>query len=121
MAKHIVTFFDDLVAHSITTGEHLVALKALFQRCREKHVSLSLEKTKMLQQQIEVLGFVVSNNNICIPPKALSVVERLQPPTNIKEIQKFLGLVSYYRRFIKDFAKWAEPLTKLTKTEIPFE
>ena len=121
MAKHIVTFFDDLVAHSITTGEHLVALKALFQRCSEKHVSLSLEKMKMLQQQIEVLGFVVSNNNICIPPKALSAVERLQPPTNIKEIQKFLGLVGYYRRFIKDFAKWAEPLTKLSKTGIPFE
>ena len=114
------TFFDDLIVHTMTVDAHLDALEILLRRCREKHILLSIDKTLLLQEEIEVLGFTVSHKSIKIPPKALAAVQQLIPPTNVKSVQSFLGLVGYYRRFVQDFAGLAEPLTRLTKTGADF-
>jgi len=72
---------------------------------------VNLEKTQFLRTQIEYLGYVVTADGI----RALK--RRSEPPTNLKELKSFLGMTSYYRKFICDYAKVAKPLTNLTRGE----
>ena len=72
-------------------------------------------------QAIDVLGHHVSQG--CIQPDAekVSCIKALQAPTTVRELRALLGLLGYYRRFIKDFATLAKPLTKLLKGDTWFE
>jgi len=65
---------------------------------------------------LEVLGHVVRKGFMEVPDKALAAVGELEAPKSVKEVQRFLGLVGYFRRFIVNFAAIAVPLTDLTKT-----
>lgn len=61
--------------------------------------------------------YLVSAEGIKPDPKKVNAIENLLPPSNLKELKGFLGMTSYYRRFIKDYAKVAKPLTNLTRGE----
>jgi hypothetical protein len=62
----------------------------------------------------------VGINGIRMDPSKVFVVVDWPTPMNVKDVQSFLGFANFYRRFIKDFAKKAAPLTKLTKKDTPF-
>ncbi|MCQ7013001.1 hypothetical protein M9Y11_19425, partial [Clostridioides difficile] len=67
-----------------------------------------------------VLGHVVSKRGIEVDKAKIDVIESLPPPTNVKGIRSFLGHAGFYRRFIKDFSKIAQPLCKLLALDTPF-
>ncbi|KAB2625972.1 enzymatic polyprotein-like [Pyrus ussuriensis x Pyrus communis] len=64
---------------------------------------------------VQFLGHVISGNGICVDPSKIEVVLNWKQPNSVLEIQSFLGLVGYYRRFVQDFSKIATPLTRLTR------
>ena len=64
------------------------------------------------------LGHVISAEGIFVDPRKVEAVLKWERPTNVTEIQSFLGLAGYYRRFIKGFSTIASPLTKLTRKEV---
>jgi hypothetical protein len=66
------------------------------------------------------LGHVILAGGICVDPGKVEAVLKWEKPTNVTEIQSFLGLAGYYRRFIKGFSTIASPLTKLTRKEVRF-
>jgi hypothetical protein len=70
---------------------------------------------------VEFLGHVISKEGIAVNPNKVQSVLDWQAPTNVKEIRGFLGMASYYRRFIKGFSKIAGPMTKLLRKNTPFE
>src|SRR4051794_11441708 len=87
---------------------------------RKFHVTAKLVKCKFLQTSLRYVGHIVSKDRIKPDPEKLSV-EKMPEPTDITTLRIFLGLVGYYRKFIKDFAKIATPMTDLLKADFVWE
>ncbi|XP_042005760.1 uncharacterized protein LOC121754476 [Salvia splendens] len=93
----------------------------LLERCRQKDLVLNFEKSHFMVTEGIVLGHVVSSRGIEVDPAKVAVIAKLPYPTNQKEIRAFLGHAGFYRRFIKDFTKIAQPLTRLLQNDVEFE
>ena len=68
-----------------------------------------------MQKEVEFLGHIVSGAGVSTDPNKIKAKEEWPVPRNVKEVRSFIGICSYYRRFIRDFAKIAKPLYKLTE------
>ena len=96
---------------------HIFVLKEIFGLCREHKLYLKPEKCVILQREIPYLGHVISGTGIRPDPVKLAGIKDWPVPTNVSELRSFLGIMSYYRRYIKDFSMIARPLNdNLKKT-----
>ena len=111
--RGVVVYLDDIIIHSKTVQEHFRLLREVFSRLRKAGLKLSPSKCKFFQETIEVLGHVVSGDGIACDEKKLDAVRKWPVPQDVTDLQRFLGFTGYYRRFIKDYAKIARPLTNL--------
>jgi hypothetical protein len=80
-------------------------------------MKVQLDKTEFLRNEVEFLGFIVSDEGIKSNPKKVKFINDLPPPKNLKELRSFLVMTNYYRRFIPHYAKIAKPLTCLLRGE----
>ena len=78
-------------------------------------------KCTLFGEQVEYLGHVISKAGVATDPKKVDVIKQWVEPTSVREVRSFIGLCSYYRRFVKDFGKIAKPLHKLTKKDARFK
>ena len=108
-------YIDDIVIGSSTFEEHLQSLQSLFDRLNEYGLTVKLQKCKFCRTKLLFLGHVVSKDGIMPNPAKTKIVQEMKPPTDLKGLRRFLGVTGYYRRFIKDYAKIAKPLTTLLK------
>jgi len=97
--------------------DHNKRLKEVLQRLRKTNLKLQPDKCKFLRKEVIYLGHIISENGISRPPdpSKLIAVKEFPTPKEVKDIQSFIGLAGYYRKFIENFSKIAKPLTKLTK------
>ena len=79
------------------------------------------KKCKFWLEKVIFLGHVVSENGISVDPMKVEAMSNCPRPTNVSEICSFLGLASYYRRFVEGFLKLASPLTHLTRKNMKFQ
>ena len=114
-----VVYIDDIVIYSKTEEEHEILLRKVFQKIREAGLKLSPKKCRLFQREIKCLGHVVSAEGISCDPSKTVAVSTWPVPTTVKDVQKFLGFTGFYRRFIKDYAKVARPLTELLRGSNP--
>ena len=91
----------------------------VFKRVTEVSLKLKPSKCKFLQKELEYLGHVVSRDGLKTNPRLVEVVREIPTPKSVQETRRFLGLSSYYRRFIPNFAKIAQPLHDLTWKDVP--
>jgi len=111
----MATFINDiLVATDIEKG-HDELVEEVLKRLEENDLFVKLEKYKWKVREVEFLGVVISPKKIEMQREKVEGVLNWLASRNIKEVQKFLGLANYYRRFIKDFAKIAAPLHVLVR------
>ena len=82
---------------------------------------MKLSKCHFFSKKIQYLGHNLSTKDIHPLPTKTQAIQKMYPPTTPKQVQAFLGLDSYYRKFIKDFAKIAKPLTLLTRQQVKFD
>ena len=80
----------------------------------------NMAKCEFFKESVEYLGHVISSKGIATDPKKIESMKQWPVPTNLKEMQSFLGLCNYYQRFIKGYSKIAAPLTDLTHKDTPF-
>ena len=118
--KICLVYIDDVIIFSKTFQEHLSRLAAVFDRLREAHLKLKPSKCHFACSSVNFLGFVVSSEGILPDPSKITAVETFPVPSSVKDVRSFLGLSNYYRRFVKDFAKIASPLNRLTRKSVPF-
>ena len=107
---YCLLYIDDIVVYSSTYEEHLVRLSAIFQRLRDRGLRLKPSKCHLFQHSITYLGHIISEEGVATDPEKLRAVRDWLVPTNVPELQSFLGFVGFYRRFIKNFSKLARPL-----------
>ena len=70
---------------------------------------------------MEFLGIIVSGHEFKMDPMKIKAIREWPVPTNIREVQSFLGFTNYYRRFVKNYSKILGPITRLLKKESKFE
>ena len=99
---------------------HLSNLESVFRRLREAGLYLKLSKCSLFRYKVQYLGHVISREGIAVDPTKIGKVATWIAPHSKREIQKFLGFASYYRRFIKDFAQIAKPLHWLIEDTATF-
>ena len=116
----VSVYIDDVLVFSKTLQEHLSHLKLVIQRLQEVGLKLKPEKCKYACKQLEYLGHVISSSGLKPNHKLTAAVCDFPTPRNVKEVRRFLGLTSYYRKFIPGFARVAEPLHRLTRKDVEF-
>ena len=116
-----VVYLDDILVVDRTVEEHLDNLKKVFERLREAGLQLKPKKCYFLREGVEYLGHVVSADGVRPDPQKLTAVRNYEQPTDLKPLRAFLGLASYYRKFIPHFSRVASPLHTLTRKDVPFD
>ncbi|GJU55609.1 reverse transcriptase domain-containing protein [Tanacetum coccineum] len=113
--KFVIVFIDDILIYSKTKEDHEVHLGSVLELLRKEKLYAKFSKCEFWLQEVQFLGHVVNQNGIHVDPSKIEAVKNWKTPTTHSEIQSFLGLASYYRRFIANFSKIAKPLTSLTQ------
>lgn len=114
IGKSCNVYIDDIIIIGKTKEEHLKNIQDVFALLCKANLKVNLEKSKFFRSKVEFLGHIVTERGILPDPGKISALKKIPAPANLKEIKGFLGLASYYKRFIKDFAKIVRPLTNLT-------
>src|SRR5882757_8148500 len=116
--KFVSVYIDDVVVYSKTVEEHLLHLKEVFNRLDDNNLRLHPDKSKFLCEEIKFLGFVVTRTGIMPDPQRAKAINEFPTPVKVKDIRSFIGMANYYRKYIKDFALLAKPLTQLIRKDI---
>ncbi|GBC29398.2 zinc knuckle protein [Rhizophagus irregularis DAOM 181602=DAOM 197198] len=101
--------------------EHLKHVNRVLNKLRENNMIAKLKKCQFGLRNINFLGHIVGKDGLRPDEKKVEKIKSIKRPETVTEVRSFLGLCSYYRRFIKDFAKIAKPLHNLTKKDTEFE
>ncbi|BHF61375.1 hypothetical protein SprV_0100434900 [Sparganum proliferum] len=115
-----LVYLDDVIVHRSTVESHLDNLQTVFNRLQAVGLKLNPAKCCFLKQSVPFLGHIVLTEGVKTDPAKTEQIRSWPQPTSVSELRGFLGLASYYRRFIKDFAHIAAPLNRLTSKQNAF-
>ena len=118
--SHCLVYLDDIIVMGHSFEEHLGNLNLVLERLRDANLKVKPVKCALFQEQVCYLGHIISSKGIATDPSKTSKITKWPIPTTVQQVQQLLGLASYYRKFIKDFATIAKPLHRLTEQGRPF-
>lgn len=110
-----MAYMDDLLVPSKTVQEGLEKLEKVFILLRQAKLTLNLRKCVFFRERIDYLGFEISREGIRPGAHKIDAVKQFPVPKNVHEVRQFVGLTSYFRKFVPNFSRIARPLTVLTK------
>ena len=113
--KICLCYLDDIIIFGSTELELWDRFRTVLDRLREAGLKLKPSKCTLFQTEIQYLGHLVTADGIKPLPEKLEAIRNFPVPKCLQDVRAFYGLASYYRRFVKDFAKIAEHLSSLTK------
>ena len=119
--NNLISYIDDILAHTKTHEQHLKVLEECFKRLRSYNLKLSTEKSFFGSNETEYLGFKLTENGILPGTDKTKAVREFKMPTTVKQIHQFVGLASFFRDHIEHFSKLSGYLTSLTKKRLKLE
>ena len=120
LGKHSLAYLDDIIIFSKTFEDHLVHLSETLSLLRKAGFKLNIEKCNFCVKELKFLGFLVSSEGISPDPEKVKSILDMNVPMCVKDIRRFLGAAGYFRKHIKDYAKFAESLSRLTRKNSTF-
>ncbi len=112
-------YLDDVTGK--TFDDMLTNLSTVLERFREAGLKLKPNKCHLFAEEVEFLGHLISSERIRTDPKKTEAIRTWPIPGCLRDVRSFLGLCSYYRRFIYRFAELAKPLHRLTEKDVKFD
>jgi hypothetical protein len=117
----VAVYMDDILIYTPTLAEHRKIVREVLQRLQDHDLYLKPEKCEFEKQEIEYLGMIIRQGEVCMDPGKVSAVRDWPTPTTLRDVRAFIGFSNFYRRFIKDFSSIARPLHDLTKKDVPWQ
>ena len=117
----LLVYLDDVIVFGGSIPEEITRLRQVFQRLREAGLKLKPKKCNLFKTSVSYLGHVVSNEGVATEKDKTEAISEWPTPKTVKEVRSFLGLASYYRRFVEGFAQNSKPLHQLTEKGRRFE
>ncbi|GBG59486.1 hypothetical protein CBR_g38511 [Chara braunii] len=118
--KFMVVYLDDILAFSKTTREHAEQLAPVLRSLRDSQYKINKEKSSFGFPSVIYLGHVISGDGLAPEAAKIAAIQEWPQPQTVRDVPSFLGLASYYRKFVRNFSAVAAPLTNLTKKDTPF-
>ncbi len=115
-----MSYFDDIIVHGTTKAECQKNLDQCLQRLKKYDLHLNRNKCSFFQEQIEYLGHVVEFNKISKSPEKVKAIMEMPRPSNVEELRRFLGMVTYYSRFLPNNSSITYPLRQLLRKDSKF-
>ena len=116
----VSVYLDDVIVFSQTLDHHLHHLSLVIDRLSKAGLKLKPSKCHFISQTVQYLGHLLTPEGIRPNPDHVAAVRDYPTPKSVKVVRQFLGLASYYRRFVKNFARIAQPLHNLTQKGASF-
>ena len=120
LEKFVILYLDDILIFSDSLENHINHVRTILKTLLDNNLYAKLKKCEFHQPKVEFLGHVLSGQGISTDPKKIKSVEEWPTPTCVKDVQRFIGLCNFYRRFVENFATIAKPLHNLTKKNSKF-
>ncbi|XP_073224799.1 uncharacterized mitochondrial protein AtMg00860-like [Cicer arietinum] len=117
LRKYVLVFFDDILVYSPSLEDHLHHVSYVLNILQQQGLVANRKKCSFAEFSVEYLGHIISSEGVVMDPAKVLNVLQWPTPKNVKGVRGFLGLMGYYRKFIKDYGKMARPLTELTKRD----
>lgn len=118
--KHCLIYLDDLCIFGKTLEEHNQRLSEILKCLEQANLSLNIKKCSFGASEISLLGHQISREGVRPDPAKTQAIRSFPTPTNQKAVRSFLGLCSYYRKFMENFSKTAAPLNELLRDGVKF-
>lgn len=118
---YVFVYLDDIIIITPSFELHLQILTKIFQRLLETGLTVNKEKCQFCRPELKYLGYVVDHSGVHVDPDKVQTILTIPEPKSVSEIRRFVGVASWYRRFIPNFASLTAPLTNLLKKNQTFK
>ena len=120
-SKHVIYYLDDILLSTNDIDSHFDILDRVFWKLQESGLTVTPDKCKFFQWQVKYLGQLFDENRCRSDPARLKAVAEVNPPHNVSQLRRILGIFRWQQRYIKDYAKICMPFYELLKKDAEFK
>ncbi|KAL0934971.1 reverse transcriptase domain protein [Colletotrichum truncatum] len=117
----VVVYLDDILIFSKTLEDHKKHVHQVLRKLQDAKLLVEPEKSKFHAKEVEFLGFTIAPGILKMSKDKIAAVRDWPTPQNVKDVQSFIGYVNYYRRFLEGYSDKNDPLTRLSKKDVPWQ
>lgn len=118
--EFFLVYLDDILVFSETKEAHEEHLRLVLDKLREHKFYAIFSKCEFWLKEVVYLGHIISIEGIKVDPTKVKAIVEWEPPQNVKKVRRFLGLASYWRRFVENFSTIVKPLSNLLHKSVMF-